>query len=120
MSFSAARLSSLTRRSSHRSSRRHVPTVCGLMPSLAAISALVFSSRERKSRRASSRILRLALPMGLCLQEVLGEVGEAPGLAVPSNCPVGGQLHRVLDQLRLLVTDYERHHHWKGFFLLLG
>src|SRR2546426_308072 len=109
MSFSAARLSTLTRRSSQPSSLRHPPTVCGLTASLPAISALVLSSRERNSRRASSRILRLALPIGARLQETRGEIGQATGLPVASLRAVARHLDGPLDELLLLRGHHERH-----------
>src|SRR2546426_3581122 len=108
MSFSAALLSTLTRRSSQPSSLRHPPTVCGLTASRAAISALVLSSRERNSRRASSRILRLALPIGAHLQETRGEIGQAACLPVASLRAVTGHLDGALDELLLLRGHHER------------
>src|SRR2546426_4710917 len=108
MSFSAALLSTLTRRSSQPSSLRHPPTVCGLTASRAAISALVLSSRERNSRRASSRILRLALPIGAHLQETRGEIGQTTGLPVASLRAVTGHLDGALDELLLLRGHHER------------
>src|SRR5438093_5971622 len=108
MSFSAARLSTLTRRSSQPSPLRHPPTVCGLTASRPAISAVVLSSRDRNSRRASSRILRLALPIGARLQESRGEIRQAACLPVSSLRAVARHLDGALDELLLLRGHHER------------
>src|SRR5437867_12015999 len=108
ISFSAALLSTLTRRSSQPSSLRHPPTVCGLTASLPAISALVLSSRERNSRRASSRILRLALPIGTLLQETRSKVRQATGLPVASLRAVARHLDGTFDELLLPRAHHER------------
>lgn len=53
----AARRSTLSRRPSQSSSRRHKATVCGLTANLAAISEFRRISPVRNSLRASSRVL---------------------------------------------------------------
>ena len=54
-----------------------------------------FSGQEQ--RRASSRAYD-ALRLIAILHEVLGQVGETPGLAVPAGRAVAGEFDRLLDQ----------------------
>src|SRR5713101_3747610 len=119
-SFSAARFSTLSFRPSQSSCRLHSPIVWGFSRRRRAISELLVISPMRNSRRASSRTLPGAFGIGSCLQEVPGQIRQAPGLPVPARSAVARQLHRLVDELLLLRGHHEAHDPGENLLGFLG